>query len=236
VEESMLKLQGIFVKKNKRGYFSFLALILISVTLLSCLISGVYGLSETATVGPYGDMIRTVTLNQGESLSGILTPTALGTQTTAGSLSVIGPDQSVLVNSAIEGDTQVPFSFAASVSGSYTIHFWSVNMLQSTRVTLDYTVQSAGVLNGDMTPIIIGLIIVVIILCLGTALILKFKSKKSIVSRNTIAAPLNQQVQTQSVNEQKQIPFSKTEIKCGECGTINDLDSIFCKKCANRFS
>jgi hypothetical protein len=235
VGESMLKLQGILVKKNKRGYFSSLALILISGTLLFCLISGVYGLSETATVGPYGDMIKTVTLNQGESVSGTLTTTALGEQTTAGSLSVIGPDQSVLVNSAIEDDKQVPFSFTANVSGSYTIHFWSVNMLQSTSVTLDYTIQSAGVLNGDMTPIIIGLTIAVIILCLGTALFLKLKSKKSIVSRNTIPAPSNQKVQTQSVNEQKHTAFSKTEIKCGECGTMNDLDAIFCKKCANRF-
>jgi hypothetical protein len=231
----MLELQGILIRKNKHGYFCSLALTLISVTLIFCLISGVYGLSETVTVAPYGDMIRTVTLNQGESVSGTLTPTALGAQATSGSLSVVGPDQSVLVNSAIVGDTQVPFSFSAHVSGSYTIHFWSVNTVQSTRVTLDYSVQPAGVLKGNMTPIIIGLAIVVIVFILGIALILYFKSKKQIVSRKTTPAPSNQPVQTMSVNEPKQTPVSKSEIKCGECGTINDLDAIFCKKCANRF-
>ena len=86
-----------------------------------------------------------------------------------------------------------------------------------------------------MTPIIISIAIAVIVLCLGTAIILNSKSKKTNVSPNVTPISSSQPVKAEVVDEPKQIPVDKSIIKCGECGTLNDIDAIFCKKCANRF-
>ena len=235
----MLKLRHIIVSINKQRSFSSIALILLVFVSLFCLISSVYGKSETVTVAPVGSMKRTVNLNQGDSVSGTLTPTASGFMTNMGSLTVIAPDNSLLVNSAITSNKQVPFSFSAHVSGTYTIEFWNMNALQSARATLDYTVQSnvqsSEFLNDNLNPIIICIGIVVIIICVGTAIILNFNSKKTKVSPNVTPISSSQPVKAEVFDEPKQISVNKSVIKCGECGTSNDIDAIFCKNCGNRF-
>jgi len=228
------------ISNNKRGLLRSLVLIFLITTSLFCLISGVYGKSETVIVAPGGDMKRTINLSQGDSVSGTLTPTESGFMANMGSLTVIAPDKSLLVNSVVTDNKQIPFSFSADVSGTYTITFWNTNILQSARVTLDYTVQSSHIQSSEflvtnMTAIIISIAVVVIVLCLGTAVILHLKSKKPIVSRNIIPISPSQPVKNESVNEIKQIPINKSIIKCGKCGTFNDVDAVFCKKCANCF-
>jgi hypothetical protein len=225
---------------NKRGRLSSFVLILLVFASLFCLISGVYGRSETVTVAPYGDMKRTVNLSQGDSVSGTLTPTTSGYMANMGSLTVIAPDKSLLVNSVVTDNKQIPFSFSAHVSGTYTITFWNINLLQSARVTLDYTVQSSDIqfsefLVTNKTSIIIIIVIFGIVLTLVTTVILQLKLRKPVVSRNIIPIPPNQPVKNELVDEIKQIPINKSIIECGECGTFNDIDAVFCKKCANRF-
>ena len=62
---------------------------------------------ETVTVVPFGHMIRTVTLKEGDTLIGTLSPTTLSAEkTTIGSLKVLTPDQATIVDLPVADDKQ----------------------------------------------------------------------------------------------------------------------------------
>jgi len=58
---------------------------------------------------------------------------------------------------------------------------------------------------------------------------------------NNDAKELDNQVGFPEPNVYSQVNFSnssisyKSTIICGSCGTLNDLDAVFCKKCGNNF-
>jgi len=202
---------------------------LLTLFALSSLIVYVYG-SETITVSPMGEMIRTVTLNSGDKVNG--TCSVNQGSASYGTLMIMGPDKSVLFTSTIIGTKTIPFSFSAHTSGEYKIDYWNMGILSSARVTLDYTAPSQ---LAGMFPIILPVAVILLILALGGFLIYSSRGRRKNSVQNITPILPNQPDQTSIINEPNQIYANKSEIKCGKCGTMNDIDANFCKKCANNF-
>jgi hypothetical protein len=185
-----------------------------SLVLLSAFIAYVNAL-ETVTVSPFGQMIRTLNLNEGDSVNGSISVNPAG----LGGFYVLGPEQkSVLVTFSPMNSQPIPFSFSADVSGSYTIRFDSFDMLRSTTVTLDYTVHSSfsGLLQGDY---VLPVFVVLLLLGFGIALILYIRAKEK-----------NSHKDKEGTNSTQ-----PSQIRCGTCGTLNDFDALYCKKCGRQF-
>jgi len=139
------------VKKNV-----LLLLVLLSLSL----IVGV-ARAETFTVPPPQEITRTIGLSNGDRVSGSIS--VVGGSGNDIDFYVTDPDGNVILR--YDRITQTSFSFSASTTGTYTMHFDnSFSIFSSKSVTLDYTVtESILGLPQEYFLILLGLIVVLIV-------------------------------------------------------------------------
>jgi len=112
---------------------------LVSGILLSCLIvSNVKGKTETFTVPPLNEVVRTIELNEGEKVSGSISVTG----GSGNDIDFYVTDHSGNTILTYTRATQTSFSFTSSTTGTYTLHFSNTfSIISSKSVTLDYSVS-----------------------------------------------------------------------------------------------
>jgi hypothetical protein len=156
------------MKKHSSTLAVSLAILCELIVLVQC--------AETATVGSWSQMTRTVRLYTGDSVNGTLQVNA-----GHGSLIVKDPDGQTVAGQTVgtreldEGGTAT-FSFLAEKYGYYQIDYWNMAH-QSVTVTLDYSVHStaSGYLQANAIWII-GVILLAI--AVGVILFWRSRTKK----------------------------------------------------------
>jgi hypothetical protein len=156
------------MKKHSSTLAVSLAILCELIVLVQC--------AETATVGSWSQMTRTVRLYTGDSVNGTLQVNA-----GHGSLIVKDPDgqtvagQTVGTSGLDEGGTAT-FSFSAEKNGYYEIDYWNMAH-QSATVTLDYSVHSSasGYLEANAIWVM-GIIVLAIVF--GVILFWRSRAKK----------------------------------------------------------
>lgn len=126
------------------------------------LIAGVAG-AETFTVPSGQEVTRSIGLNNGDRVSGSLS--VVGGTGNDINFYVTAPNRNIILR--YDRTTQTSFSFTASMTGTYVIHFDnSFSILTSKSVTLDYTVTNPIVSTLQelpLFPILVGIVVVIII-------------------------------------------------------------------------
>ena len=150
-----------------------LTLTILSVLLVLSSVAMVSGL-QTFTVPAHSQQTQTVTLNQGDQVTGNINVT--GGLTNDINFNITCPEGNTLVSYSLV--TQTPFDFTAPVSGTYIFIFENPALLLSKSVTLDYTVKPATLgIPQDKLPLVLGAIIFVVAgIALGLFLISKRKA------------------------------------------------------------
>jgi hypothetical protein len=113
---------------------------------------------ETFTVPPGRKIVRTVDLNDGDRVSGSLS--VVGGSGNDINFHVTDPDGNRILRH--DRVTQTDFSFSASMTGTYRMHFDnSFSIFSSKSVTLEYTVMQS--LAGIPIFLLVVLVLVVIV-------------------------------------------------------------------------
>jgi len=116
---------------------------LILATLLVTMISYAKAGTETFTVPPGQEVVRTVGLSKGDKVSGSITVSG-GTSYDI-DFYVSDPNENIILR--YNGAKQTSFSFTASITGTYTMHFdnspRAYSVFSSKTVTLDNTITRA---------------------------------------------------------------------------------------------
>jgi hypothetical protein len=95
---------------------------------------------ETVVVAPGKVLVKTIKLNESDWVNG-----TVSVNPELGAFYVLGPEQeSYPIYAGITNTKPLSFTFSANVSGTYTLRFWSMNLMQPMSVTLDYTVHRSG--------------------------------------------------------------------------------------------
>ncbi len=136
---------------------------LISVILLIAMIGYAKAGTETFTVPAWQEVVRTVGLSEGNKVSGSINVTGGGNDI---DFYVTDPNGNTILR--YDRATQTSFSFTATTTGTYTMHFDnSFSIFSSKSVTLDYTITKPIL---GLAPelfyllvIIIGVVIVAIV-------------------------------------------------------------------------
>jgi hypothetical protein len=147
--------------------------------------------SETLGVSPFGEIIRNVNLNQGDSIYG--TCSMSSAYSPMGAFYVIGPDSSVPFSRSIADANQFDFSVTAHIAGTYKIRVWNMNMLSSATVTLNYSVSSTvpDFLRGD-NLLLVMIIALTLMVCVILLLVWRSKMKNrqlALVNQQTTLTP-----------------------------------------------
>ena len=203
----------------------------LTILLLVCIFTVNFSMAfatETLNVGPYGEVTRTINVYTGDFVTGTVTASVPkgSVLPVMGTFTITSPDKTVVLAQGISSSNPVPFSFTADSSGNYKMSFGSINMLSTTTVKLDYTVPEHTLATLSNSPLIASVGIVVFIIAVGAIGILHWQRKGKVSISVVVPEPVETQKPRTAVNSQ---------IKCGNCGTMNDLDSKYCKNCANRF-
>jgi hypothetical protein len=169
--------------------------------------------ATTYNLGAFGEMTKTVQLYEGDSISG-----TLEVSDGYGTFVIQDPDKTPVYTyglTSMSGGT-ITFSYSADRAGSYYIIYWNL-AFQSVRATLDYSVKSSGIgfIQANM-----WLIVLVFLGVVGLGVILFWRSNA------------RKQYGVRNLPQSGMVP--KSEIKCGSCGTLNTLDTIYCKQCGNK--
>jgi len=153
---------------NGKAGKSSIALILCLVLSL-LIISSVYAGSETFTVPPLNEVVRTVGLAEGEKVSGSITVT--GGSGNDIDFYVTNPNGNTILQ--YDRVTQRSFSFTASTTGTFTMHFSNTfSIISSKSVMLDYSISHLilGIPQETFYLIVIVIAIVIAIIAVFVAL------------------------------------------------------------------
>jgi hypothetical protein len=134
--------------------------VILLIAMVSCAKAG----TETFTVPAWQEVVRTAGLSEGDKVSGSITVSGGGGNDI--NFYVTDPNGNTILR--YDRATQTSFSFTATTTGTYTMHFDnSFSIFSSKSVTLDYTVTEAIL---GLAPeffyllvIIIGVVIVAIV-------------------------------------------------------------------------
>jgi len=132
--------------------------------------------TETFTVPPWQEVVRTVGLSDGDKVSGSITVSGGGNDI---DFYVTDPNGNTILR--YDRATQTSFSFTASTAGTYTMHFDnSFSIFTSKSVTLDYTVTKPILgLAPELFYLLVVIVVVVIVAIIATYALKKRKPAKS---------------------------------------------------------
>ena len=117
----------------KKKLFVPLIFAFLLVAMIGCAKAG----TETFTVPPPQEIVRTISLDEGDKVSGSINVS--GGSGNDINFYVTNPNGDTILT--YDRTTQTCFSFTASTAGSYTMHFDnSFTVFSSKTVTLDYTI------------------------------------------------------------------------------------------------
>jgi len=134
---------------------------LVFVILLTGMIGYAKAVTETFTVPPHPPVVRTVLLNEGDKVSGSINVT--GGSGNDINFYITDPNENTIRR--FDRATQTSFSFTASITGTYTLHFDnSFSILSSKSVTLGYTIsESIFGLAPELFYLLVAIIAIVIV-------------------------------------------------------------------------
>lgn len=199
----------------------------LSFLLVAFLTTSIFGIAVAS---------ETKTINVGAGYLGTLAFNLDSGQTLSGSISISGgsgndvnfyatnPQGATILNSGrVSGGTS--FSLTAESSGAYTLHFDnSFSIFSSKTVTVSYDVKSPSIINtgGIDTNLLlmIGAVVLISIIVILVVVVAVAPARR----RNALGSVPT----SQPFNAQAQKKY------CTQCGTENDSNALFCKKCGNR--
>ena len=135
----------------------------------------VEGTNETFTVPPWQEVVRTVTLKEGDTLSGRINVS--GGSGNDINFYVTDPDGNTILR--YDRASSTSFSFTASKTGIYTLHFDnSFSIISSKSVTLEYSVKTLifGIPQ-DIFYLILSLIVIVLVILVIAVILRRHKPK-----------------------------------------------------------
>jgi len=156
---------------NLKTLIPILSFIMFSTFLIGC----VFAETETFTVPALHEVTRNVGLTSGDKISGSIVVAGGGGNDI--NFYATDPDGNVIFS--YDHVTQRTFSFTASKTGTYILHFDnSFSMLSSKTVTLDYSVTPSifGLPRDTFLYVIITIIFIIVIAILAFVLIKRRKT------------------------------------------------------------
>lgn len=145
-----------------------LPLILLSLSLIIGIAK-----AETFTVPPLQEVTRSVGLSDGDRVSGSIS--VVGGSGNDVNFYVRDPNGNTVLS--YDRVTQTGFSFSASITGTYVMHFDnSFSLLSSKSVTLDYTVTKS--ILGISQEYFLALVVIVIVVIIVVIAIVLVRRKK----------------------------------------------------------
>lgn len=145
-------------------------IVLIPLILLSfCLVVGI-ARAETFTVPPLQEVTRSIGLNDGDKVSGSIS--VVGGSGNDINFYVTDPNGNTITR--YDRVTQTSFSFSASMTGTYVMHFDnSFSILSSKSVTLDYSVTKS--IAGIPQDVFLVLVVIVVIIIVAVVVLARRK-------------------------------------------------------------
>ena len=153
---------------KKTKLFVPLVFVILLVPMISCVRAG----TETFTVSPLSTVVRTVGLSEGDKVSGSITVSG-GTGNDI-DFYVTDPNGTTILH--YDRATQTSFSFTASTTGTYTMHFDNrFSLLSSKSVTLDHTITKAIL---GLAPEVFYLLVIIIVIVILAVVVFAIRRKK----------------------------------------------------------
>ena len=152
----------------KTKLFVPLIFVILLVAMISCVRAG----TETFTVSPLQEVVRTAGLSEGDKVSGSITVSG-GTGNDI-DFHVTDPNGNTILR--YDRATQTSFSFTASTTGTYTMHFDnSFSIFSSKSVTLDHTITKAIL---GLAPELFFLLVIIIVIIIVAVVAFALKGRK----------------------------------------------------------
>lgn len=146
--------------------------LLIFVIMLTATIGYVKAGTETFSVPPFQEVTRTVELSEGDKVSGSINVS--GGANNDINFYVTDPDGATILR--YDRATQTSFSFTASTTGTYTMHFDnSFSLFASKSVTLNYTVTKAIL---GLAPELFYLLVIIIVVIIAVIIAFALRRRK----------------------------------------------------------
>ncbi len=138
---------------------------------------------ETFTVPPFQQVVRTLSLREGDNVVGSFSVSG----GSGNDINFYITDPSGLTILRLDRVTYTSFSFSGGISGPYTMHFDnSFSWVSSKSVTLDYSVKTLIFgMPQDTFFVLIGLIIVIAVILVVFAILRMRKANTSSSSTST---------------------------------------------------
>jgi hypothetical protein len=131
--------------------------------------------AATFTVSPLQKTTTSIGLSEGDKVSGSLS--VVGGSGNDVNFYVTDPNANTIIR--YDGITQTSFSFSASMTGTYTMHFDnSFSLFSSKSVTLDYSVTKAIAGIPQETFFLLVAIIVIVAIIIAVAIVLVRRKKE----------------------------------------------------------
>ncbi len=148
---------------------------LITIVLLVTIIGYARG-AETFTIPPFQEVVRTVGLSQGDTVSGNIAVS--GGSGNDINFFVTDPNGNTVLR--YDRSTQTSFSFTSSITGTYAMHFDnSFSIFSSKSVTLDYAVTKAIFgLAPEQFYLVVAVIVIVIVIAIIVIAVLAHRRRK----------------------------------------------------------
>lgn len=145
-------------------------IVLIPLILLSfCLVVGI-ARAENFTVPPLQEVTRSIGLSDGDKVSGSIS--VVGGSGNDINFYVTDPNGNTITR--YDRVTQTSFSFSASMTGTYVMHFDnSFSILSSKSVTLDYSVTKS--IAGIPQDVFLVLVVIVVIIIVAVVVLARRK-------------------------------------------------------------
>jgi len=152
----------------KTKLFVPLIFVILLVAMIGCVRAG----TETFTVSPLQEVVRTVGLSEGDKVSGSITVSG-GTGNDI-NFYVTDPNGNTILR--YDRASQTSFSFTASTTGTYTMHFDNTfSIFSSKSVTLDYTITKAIL---GLAPELFYLLVIIIVIVISAIVVFALKRRK----------------------------------------------------------
>jgi len=152
----------------KTKLFVPLIFVILLVAMIGCVRAG----TETFTVSPLQEVVRTVGLSEGDKVSGSITVSG-GTGNDI-NFYVTDPNGNTILR--YDRTSQTSFSFTASTTGTYTMHFDNTfSIFSSKSVTLDYTITKAIL---GLAPELFYLLVIIIVIVISAIVVFALKRRK----------------------------------------------------------
>lgn len=143
------------------------------ILLLSSLFVGIVK-AETFTVPTFQEVTRSIGLTNGDRVSGTIS--VVGGTGNDVNFYVTDPNGNTILS--YDRVTQTSFSFSASMTGTYTMHFDnSFSWLSSKSVTLDYSVTKSIAGIPQETFLLLVAIILIAVIIIAVAIVLSRRKK-----------------------------------------------------------